>query len=57
MTLSETERARIREEEIIRLEARHEMKRKQAPRLILVAILWSAALAALSLLAPLLHRL
>ena len=56
MVLSPDERARIREEELIRLEARMEMKRKATPRLILLAIGWSAVLAALAMIGPLLHR-
>jgi len=55
MILSPDERARIREEELIRLEARMEMKRKTTPRLILLAIGWSAVLAALAMIGPVLH--
>ena len=57
MILSQDERARIREEELIRLEARREVKLRQIPRLILLAVVWSAVLTALALISPLLHRL
>lgn len=53
--LSDAERSRIREEELVKMEVRMEMKRKQAPRLILIAVLWSATLLALALTGPLLH--
>jgi hypothetical protein len=56
MAISQDERARIHDEELIRLEARKEMKRKQTPRLFLIMILWTAALTGLALLEPLLHR-
>ena len=56
MPLSQDERARIREEELMRLEARKEMKRKRTPRLILLTILWGAVLTALALIDPLLHH-
>ncbi|HLG98389.1 MAG TPA: hypothetical protein VKX49_18880 [Bryobacteraceae bacterium] len=56
MTLSDVERARIREEELIKMEVRIEMKRKQTPRLILLAVLWSAALLACALMSPLIRR-
>ena len=56
MAISQDERARIREEEMIPLEARMEMKREVTPRLILLAIVWSAVLAILATAGPLLHR-
>jgi len=56
MAISQDERARIHEEELIRLEARKEMKRTQTPRLFLTMILWTAALTGLAHLEPLLHR-
>jgi hypothetical protein len=56
MQLSQDERARIREEELIRLEARKEVKIKQTPRLILLTVFWAAVLTALALMDPLLHH-
>jgi hypothetical protein len=56
MQLSQDERARIREEELIRLEARKEVKIKQTPRLILFTVFWAAVLTALALIDPLLHH-
>ncbi len=56
MALSQDERARIREEELIRQGARMEMKRKQAPRLILLAVLWFAVLTALAWMGTLLDH-
>ena len=57
MARSDSERARIRKKALIKMEVRMEMKRKQSPRLILLAVLWSAVLLALALMSPLLHRL
>ena|SRR5258706_15717163 len=48
MTMSEQERERLREEESVRLEIRGERRRKQRPRLLMVAILWTLALTALA---------
>jgi len=56
MSLSQDERARIREEELVRLEIRKEMKRKQTPRLILLTVLWCAVLTALAFIDPLLRH-
>jgi hypothetical protein len=44
MAISQDERARNHEEELIRLEARKEIKRKQTPRFFIIMILWTAAL-------------
>ena len=44
MTLSELERDRIREEKLIRLQARVEMKRRQRPRLFSLMVVWTLAL-------------
>ena len=48
MTLSAQDRERLREEESVRLEVRNEQRRKQRPRLLAVAILWTLALTALA---------
>jgi hypothetical protein len=48
MSLSSDERARIREEELVRVEVRKEITRKQTPRLILLTLLWGAALTVLA---------
>ncbi len=39
------------------MEARREMKLRQTPRLIVLAVVWSAALTAVALMSPLLRRL
>jgi len=56
MSLSQDERARIREEELTRLEVRKEMKRKRAPQLILLALIWGVLLTALAFINPLIHH-
>jgi membrane-associated HD superfamily phosphohydrolase len=44
MELSEQERERIRQEELVRLQLRKEMKRSQRPQLIVLTALWVAVL-------------
>jgi hypothetical protein len=56
MTLLQNERERIREEELARSEVRKEMKRRRAPRLALLAMVWIAVLTALALLSSHLHH-
>ena len=52
MSLLQNERERIREEELVRLEVREELKRKNRARLILLAAVWFAVLTALALANP-----
>jgi hypothetical protein len=52
MKLPEQENERIREEELVRLQVRKDVKRMQRPHLILLALLWTAALTALAFLGP-----
>jgi hypothetical protein len=52
MKLPEQENERIREEELIRLQVRKDVRRMQRPHLILLALLWTAALTALAFLGP-----
>ncbi|MGB8772295.1 MAG: hypothetical protein WCC92_21985 [Candidatus Korobacteraceae bacterium] len=52
MALSKDERARIREEELVRFEMRKEMKRKHAPVLLLWAAGWILTLTVLALTNP-----
>ena len=52
MKLPEQENERIREEELVRLQVRKDVKRMQRPLLILLAFLWTAALTALAFLGP-----
>jgi hypothetical protein len=56
MSLSDENRERIREEEMVRLEVRAAMKRRQSPRLMLLAVLWGAVLTALALIVPQVHH-
>jgi hypothetical protein len=55
MTLSEQERSRIREEELVRLQARKEMKRQDRPQLLWLMIIWTACLAVLAVVTPHFH--
>src|SRR5579862_6342350 len=48
MTLSAQEHDRLREEELVRLEIRAERRRKQRPRLLMVATIWTLALTGLA---------
>jgi hypothetical protein len=50
MSLSDEERARIRQEERARMDARAEARREQYPRLIAVVVAWGVALATVALL-------
>jgi hypothetical protein len=52
MEFSEQERERIREEELVRLQVRKDVKRMRRLRLILFALLWTAALSALAFRGP-----
>jgi hypothetical protein len=55
MVFSERERERIREEELVRLQVREEMKLRQRPQLLLWGALWTAVLAAPALISPHIH--
>ena len=55
MKLPEQEDGRIRAEELVRLQVRKDLKRMQRPHLILLALLWTAALTALAFLGPRVH--
>ena len=49
MALSEEEKARIRDQELARLRARKELKRKERPRLVIWAVSWTIFLLGLVL--------
>ena len=49
MKLSEQEYERIREEELVRLQVRKDVRRMQMPHLMVLALLWTAALTAIAL--------
>jgi hypothetical protein len=55
MGLSDQQREQVRQEELVRLQFRKEMKLKRRPRLILWAALWVGILTLLSYARPLLH--
>jgi len=55
MTLSAQEHDRLREEELVRLEIRAERRRKQRPRLLMVATIWTLALTGLAFAGSHLH--
>lgn len=55
MAFSEQEQARIREEELARLQARKEAKSRERPQLIMWAVLWTILLLGLALASPHLH--
>lgn len=55
MALSEEEKARIRDEELARLQARKELKRRGRPRLVIWAVSWTIFLLGLVLASPHLH--
>ena len=55
MKLPEQEHERIREDELVRLQVRKDVKQMRRPRLILFALLWTAALTALAFLGPRVH--
>ena len=55
MILPEQEHERVRAEELVRLRVRKDAKRMQRPHLILLALLWTAALTALAFLGPRVH--
>lgn len=55
MALSEQEQARIREEELARLQARKEVKRRKRSQLVMWAVLWTILLLGLALASPHLH--
>jgi hypothetical protein len=57
MEFSEQEREKIRQEEVLRLQVRKDMRRRQRPRLILLAALWTVVLTALALGSPYTHWL
>ena len=46
--LSETEREKVREEEVIRLQIREERSRRPGPQLILFGLLWTLILTTLA---------
>ena len=48
MTFSEQKRARIREEESVRLQARNDWKRSQRQQLLPLMIVWTAVLTVLA---------
>ncbi len=50
MQLTDVDRDRVRQEEMIRWEVREERRRNRRPRLLLITIIWTAALTALALL-------
>ena len=52
---SNYERERILREELVRLQVRKEIRRKQAPRRVLLAVVWAAVLGLLAYANPYLH--
>jgi hypothetical protein len=48
--MTEAERNQLREEETVRREVCHELRRKRRPQLILMMVIWTAVLTALALL-------
>jgi hypothetical protein len=55
MALSEQEQARIRDEELVRLQARKDSKRRKRPQRIIWALLWTILLLVLAFASPHLH--
>ena len=55
MALSEQEQAKIRDEELVRFEAREESKRKKKPQLMIWALLWAILLLVIAFASPHLH--
>jgi len=55
MALSEQEKARIRDEELARLQVREDSKRGKRPQLIMWAVLWTILLVVLAFASPHLH--
>jgi hypothetical protein len=55
VALSEQEKARIRDEELVRLQAREESESRKRPQRILWAVLWTILLLVLAFASPHLH--